>query len=79
MKKQYETITVVSCPYCGYKILATWRTQKELSDVEKYERQQRALNDHIELHEMSKKYLTLSDYVRQMAKITGDDDEHLHI
>lgn len=72
MAKQIETITCVDCPYCGYKILATWRTEKKLSEIEIYERQQRSLNDHIELHEESKKYHWLCDHVRQMAEITGD-------
>ena len=72
MAKQIETITCVDCPYCGYKILATWRTEKKLSEIETYERGQRSLNDHIKLHEESKKYRWLCDHVRQMAEITGD-------
>lgn len=72
MTKQIETITCVDCPYCGYKILATWRTEKKLSEIETYERGQRSLNDHIKLHEESKKYHWLCDHVRQMAEITGD-------
>lgn len=72
MTKQIETITCVDCPYCGYKILATWRTEKKLSEIEIYERQQRSLDDHIKLHEESKKYHWLCDHVRQMAEITGD-------
>lgn len=72
MTKQIETITCVDCPYCGYKILATWRTEKKMSDIEIYERQQRSLNDHVKLHEESKKYHWLCDHVRRMAEITGD-------
>lgn len=72
MGKQIETITCVDCPYCGYKILATWRTEKKLSEIETYERGQRSLNDHIKLHEESSKYRRLCDYVRHMAEITGD-------
>jgi DNA-directed RNA polymerase subunit RPC12/RpoP len=72
MGKQIETITCVDCPYCGYKILATWRTEKKLSEIETYERGQRSLNDHIKLHEESKKYRWLCDHVRRMAEITGD-------
>ena len=72
MGKQIETITCVDCPYCGYKILATWRTEKKLSEIETYERGQRSLNDHIKLHEESKKYRWLCDHVRRMEEITGD-------
>jgi DNA-directed RNA polymerase subunit RPC12/RpoP len=72
MGKQIETITCVDCPYCGYKILATWRTEKKLSEIGTYERGQRSLNDHIKLHEESKKYRWLCDHVRRMAEITGD-------
>lgn len=72
MAKQIETITCVDCPYCGYKILATWRTEKKLSEIETYERQQRSLDDHIKLHEEAKKYRWLCDHVRRMAEITGD-------
>lgn len=72
MAKEFETITCVDCPYCGYKILATWHTEKKLSEIETYEWQQRLLNDHIELHEESEKYCRLCDYVRRMAEITGD-------
>lgn len=72
MKKQIETITCVDCPYCGVKILQTWRTEKRLSEIETYERQQRSLRNHIELHEEANKYNQLSAHVRQMAEITGD-------
>lgn len=72
MKKQIETITCVDCPYCGYKILATWYTEKKLSEIETYELQQRSLNYHIKLHDESNKYHQLREYVRRMAEITGD-------
>ena len=72
MTKQIETITCVDCPYCGYKILATWRTEKKLSEVETYERQKRSLDDHVKLHEEANKYNQLSTYVRRMAEITED-------
>ena len=72
MAKQIETITCVECPYCGYKILATWHTEKRLSEIETYERRQRSLDDHIKLHEESKKYHWLRDHVRRMAEITED-------
>lgn len=72
MAKEFETITCVNCPCCGYKILATWHTEKRLSEVETYERQQRSLRDHIKLHEEACKYNQLSTYVRRMAEITGD-------
>ena len=72
MMNKVETITCVDCPYCGYKILATWRTGEKLSEIETYERHQRSLRDHIELHEKANKYNQLSAYVRRMAEITGD-------
>ena len=72
MKKQFETITCVDCPICGVKILETWRTEKKLSESEIYERQQRSLDNHIKLHEESKKYHRLRDHVRRMAEITED-------
>lgn len=72
MAKEFETITCVDCPYCGYKILATWHTGKRLSEVETYELQKRSLDDHIKLHEEANKYNQLSAYVRRMAEITGD-------
>lgn len=72
MAKEFETITCVDCPYCGYKILATWRTGKKLSEIEICERQQRSLDDHIKLHEESQKYQWLCDHVRRMSEITGD-------
>ena len=72
MAKQIETITCVECTYCGYKILATWHTEKKLSEIETYERRQRSLGDHIKLHEESKKYHWLRDHVRRMAEITED-------
>lgn len=72
MAKQIETITCAQCPICGVKILETWHTEKKLSEIEIYERQQRSLDNHIKLHEESKKYHWLCDHVRQMAEITGD-------
>ncbi len=71
MAKQIETITCVDCPYCGVKILQTWRTDKKLSEVEVAERGDRSLRNHIELHEEANKYQQLSTYVRRMAEITG--------
>ena len=72
MTKQIETIMCVDCPYCGVKILQTWRTEKKLSEIEICERQQRSLDNHIELHEESRKYRLLCDHVRRMAEITED-------
>lgn len=72
MTKEFETITCVDCPYCGYKILATWRSGEKLSEIEIYERKQRLLDDHVKLHVESKKYHWLCDHVRSMAEITGD-------
>jgi hypothetical protein len=72
MTKEFETITCVDCPCCGYKILATWHTEKKLSEIEIYERKQRLWDNHIRLHEESDKYNQLSRYVRRMAEITGD-------
>lgn len=72
MANEFETITCVQCPTCGVKILETWHTEKKLSEIEIYERQQRSLDNHIKLHEDSIKYYCLREHVRQMAEITGD-------
>jgi hypothetical protein len=72
MTKQIETVTCVGCMYCGVKISQIQLTEKKLSEIEIRERQQRLLDDHLKLHEESKKYRRLCEHVRRMAEITGD-------